>query len=166
MTLSASLITQITASKATTQDIGTSNYSMSERVTTTFATGTGANQATHIWTDTRTLAASATESLDLAGALIDGLGTTLTFTAIKAIRVRAPTANTNNVIVGGAASNAFLLFGDATDTIAVKPGGTFMIVDPSAAGYPVTAGTGDLLKITNSAGTTSVDYSIEIIGEA
>jgi uncharacterized phiE125 gp8 family phage protein len=70
----------------------------------------------------------------LSGVLANALGASLAFTAVKAILIVADAANVNNVVVGGAASNAFALFGDATDTIAIKPGGAFMIVDPSAAG--------------------------------
>lgn len=49
------------------------------------------------------LAASASENLDLAGGLTDDFGATLTFTAIKEIIIHASSANTNNVLVGGAA---------------------------------------------------------------
>lgn len=130
----------------------------------TFADGVGASQAQKLFCDTRTLTASSTENIDLAGSLTDAFGATLTFAEIKAIIVSADSGNTNNVVVGGAASNAFPLFGDATDTISVKPGGFFAIVDPSAGGYTVTAGTGDILKIANSSSGTSVIYTIVIIG--
>ena len=54
--------------------------------------------------------------------------------------------------------------GDPTDKISVRPGGAFILIAPDATGYAVTAATGDLLKIANSAGTTSVTYDIIIIG--
>jgi hypothetical protein len=127
--------------------------------------GTGANQADKVWTDQRTLAASATENLDLAGVLTDAFGATLTFVKVKAILVRAASGNTNDVLVGGHASAAFVNWvSDATDVIVVKPGGLFLLVAPNAAGYGVTATTGDLLKVTNSAGTTGVTYDIAILG--
>lgn len=166
MSLTATVLSKITAVKAGSPDIGAASYTTAESQSISFTNGTGANQATHVWSDTRTLAASATENLDLAGGLTDALGNALTFTAIKAIRVRAASANTNNVVVGGAAMNAFLLFSDATDKISVKPGGVFLYCDPSAAGTAVTAGTGDILLIANSGAGTSVEYDIEIIGEA
>jgi hypothetical protein len=128
--------------------------------------GTGANQADRIWTDQRTLAASGTENLDLAGtALTDAFGVAITFVKIKAILIRAASGNTNDVLVGGHATAAFVNWvSDATDVIVVKPGGLFLLVAPSAAGYGVTATTGDLLKITNSAGTTGVTYDVAILG--
>jgi hypothetical protein len=35
-----------------------------------------------------------------------------------------------------------------------------------AIGWGVTAGTGDLLKVANSAGSTSVNYDIVVIGNS
>jgi hypothetical protein len=39
-----------------------------------------------------------------------------------------------------------------------------MAFTTEATAWPVTGGTGDLLKVTNSAGGTSVDYEIVVIG--
>jgi len=129
------------------------------------ANGTGLDQADLVFHDQRTLAASATEDIDLAASLTNAFGTSLTFARIKAIIVFALLANTNNVEVGGAAANAFINWvGDATDVIVVRPGGLLMLVAPDATAYVVTAATGDLLKITNSAGGTGVTYDIIIVG--
>jgi hypothetical protein len=130
-----------------------------------FTNGTGASQINKIWLDQRTLTASSTENLDLAASLIDSFGNTLTFTIIKGIYVYAATANTNNVNVGGAASNTFLFLGDATDIVPVKPGGVFLWVAP-ATGATVTATTGDILKVANSSSGTSVTYDIAVFGLA
>lgn len=126
--------------------------------------GSATNQAQKVWVSQRTLTASSTENLDLAGVLTDSFGTTLTFATVKAIYVKAAAGNTNNVVVGGAGSNTFVgVFSDATDKIAVKPGGAFMWFAPGT-GATVTAGTGDILLVANSAGSTSVTYDIAIIG--
>lgn len=128
--------------------------------------GTGAGQADRIWDDTRTLTASSNEDLDLNGAAIqDALGLNLAFVKIKGILVAAAATNVNNVVVGAAASNAFVgPFGAATHTVAVKPGGLFAAACSDAAGWAVTAGTGDLLRIANGGAGTSVTYDIVIIG--
>jgi hypothetical protein len=129
------------------------------------SSGTGANQADKMFADTRTLAASATENLDLAGTLLDAFGAAITFVKVKAFLIRAAAANTNNVLVGGHASAAFVNWvSDATDVVVVKPGGLLLLVAPNAAGYGVTATTGDMLTITNSAGTTGVTYDVAILG--
>lgn len=130
----------------------------------TLTPGTSSGNADLIFMDTRTLSASSTENLDLAGGLVDPLGATLTFVTIKAIYVKASSANTNNVVVGGAGSNTLLgIFSDATDKILVKPGGVFMWVAP-ATGATVTTLTGDILLVANSSSGTSVTYDIVIIG--
>jgi len=128
------------------------------------ATGTGLGQADMQWSDRRTLAASATENLDLAGSLTGPFGTTLTFARIKAIYVKAASTNTNDVQVTRDGSAGAPLFLAASDGLAVKPGGLFLWVAPNAAGVAVTATTGDLLVVTNSAGSTEVVYDIVIIG--
>lgn len=40
----------------------------------------------------------------------------------------------------------------------------FLLTAPDANGFGVTANTGDLLKITNSAGGTPVTYTVVLIG--
>lgn len=130
----------------------------------TLTPGTSSGNADLIFMDTRTISASSTENLDLAGGLVDPLGATLTFVTVKAIYVKASSANTNNVVVGGAGSNTLLgIFSDATDKILVKPGGVFMWVAP-ATGATVTTLTGDILLVANSSSGTSVTYDIVIIG--
>ena len=59
---------------------------------------------------------------------------------LKALIVYAAPGNTNDVVVGGAASNgAISMFGSATDTMKVKPGGFLVAAAPTAAGYAITA---------------------------
>ena len=131
-----------------------------------FTNGTAASQANTIWMDQRTIAASGTDDLDLYGSLTNAFGTTLNFSSIKGIIVYAATANTNNVIIGGDGSAALINWvGGSTDTIVVKPGGLFALIDPSAGGYAVTATTADVLQISNSSSGTSVTYDIIILGE-
>ncbi len=128
-----------------------------------FTNGTGADQASALWSSTRTLAASATEDLDFAGSLSDPFGTTVAADRIKAIYVSAASANTNNVNVARSSSNGVPLFLAASDGLAVPPGGKFLLVAPDANGVNVTAGTGDKLTFTNSAGSTSVTYTVAVL---
>jgi hypothetical protein len=134
--------------------------------TITLASGTGSAQANRLYDSQRTLAASATEELDLAGdsTFKDAFEQAITFVKLKVIYVAAATGNTNNVVVGGASSNAFLgPFNDATDKMVIPPGGIWMIVHRTT-GWTVTAGTGDKLLIANSGAGTSVTYDIQLIG--
>ncbi|TFV34555.1 hypothetical protein E4K66_30785 [Bradyrhizobium frederickii] len=123
--------------------------------------GTGYGKADIAFKDKRTLSASTSENIDLAGSLSDAFGQTITAAKVKAILIENPEASTSNLSVGGAASNAFVgPFADATDIIVLKPGDRFVAV--SRTGWTVTAGTGDILKVANGAGG-SVDYDIELI---
>lgn len=79
--------------------------------------------------------------------------------------MQAAVGNTNNVVVTRPATNGLVLFAAASDALAgLKPGGLFLFTDPSAPGLAVTAGTGDLLTISNSGAGTSVTYDIVIVG--
>jgi hypothetical protein len=165
-TLAGTMATAWNMTYRGTNDLGSPSFSLNLALqpSTTFTSGTGNNQGNALFSDTRSLGASGTENLDLAGVLVDPLGTTLTFLTVKAIKITADPGNTGNVQVGGAASNTFIgMFGDPTDIINVKPGGTFVWIAPQT-GASVTAATGDILKIVNSSSTTSVNYSVFIIG--
>lgn len=164
-TLTATLKATLTAVYQGSPDVGTLKQEIAYSAAASLSNGTGANQANSQWLDTRTLAASATENLDLAGGLTDAFGNVLTFTKIKAIIVEADDTNVNDVVLGGAASNAWVApFGDATDTIKVKPGGFIMLVAPDANALAVVAGTGDILKMANGGSGTGVTYTIAIVG--
>ncbi|MDT9688192.1 hypothetical protein Q5762_07450 [Streptomyces sp. P9(2023)] len=128
--------------------------------------GTTAGKADKVFHDQRTLAASASEDLDLAGVLTDVYGAAITFAKIKYIAVSAAAGNTNNVLVGAASATQFVGLLNAAGVITLRPGATFAAMSGAAdaTGMAVTAGTGDLLKIANSAGSTSVTYDIVIVG--
>ena len=164
-TLTAKVAASISAEFDSALDIGSVSYPVNFGANYLLTDGTGANQANQLFTDIRTLTASSTEDLDLSGVLLNAYGTACVFTKIKAIIVTAAAANTNDVLVGGAAATQVTsFFGDVTDVVKVKPGGMFMLVAPDATGYAITAGTADLLKVANSAGGTSVTYTIVLIG--
>lgn len=162
--LTAQLLIKIAATATKAFDLATADYPLTKDYTQLFASGTGANQATQIFDDTRTLGASATEDLDLAGVLTNSLGVSLTFTRLKAICVKAAAANTNNVNVQRATANGVPFLMAALDGISLTPGALFLAVFPDANGVAVTAGTGDLITITNSAAGTSVTYDVILIG--
>lgn len=165
MSLTTSLRMVLTAVQYGAQDLGTARFPLTYDKSTNMPNGTAAGQADLMWSDQRTLAPSASESLDLAGTLVGALGNTLTFARVKAIVIRAADGNTNDLLVGGAASNGFASWvGDPTDKVKIKPGGMLVLVAPGATAYPVTAGTGDQLQVANSAAGTSVAYDVILIG--
>lgn len=128
------------------------------------ANGTGASQASQVYTVTGTLGASATANIDLAGALVNAFGTTITFTKIKMIVLRAAAANNvaNNLQLSRGSSNGFVWFLAASDGFYLAPGAFFLWFDP--VGVTVTAATGDILTLTNGAGTNTISYDLLIVG--
>ena len=130
----------------------------------TLDNGTGSNQADVVFSETRTLAASATFDLDLNGSLVNPLKDAAVFLKVKAIAIKARAANTNNVVLGAAAANGFVgPFGASTHTVSIPPGGEMVLVAP-VSGWTVTPATGDLLRTANSGAGTAVTYDIVIIG--
>lgn len=164
MALQTKIALAVVASLTNTLDLAEASVPLNLQSTLRLATGTGTNQADKIFHDRRTLAASGTEDLDLAGVLADPLGVTLTFARIKALIVLASSGNTNNVNITRPASNGVPLFLAAGDGIGVRPGGLFCWACADATGVAVTGGTGDLVTLTNSAGSTSVTFDVVIVG--
>lgn len=163
MALTVSLRAAVSGSQTNPLDLGSGSFPVSLSGDLSFANGTGNGQADLLFSDTRTLGASASEDLDLAGVLTSAFGATITMAKVKAIFIKAAAANTNDVVISRPATNGVPLFSAASDALAIKPGGCFMWASPNA-GVTVTAGTGDLITIANSAAGTGVDYSIIIVG--
>jgi|ERR1044072_644602 hypothetical protein len=134
--------------------------------------GTTAGKADKLWYDERTLGASATEDLDLVGALSDAFGATVSQARIKGLYVLAEpkdpdaTRNTNNVVIGGASATQWAALLGTTGTVTVRPGCLLAVQcgELDATGYVCAAGATDLLKVANSAGSTGVTYQIIVIG--
>lgn len=127
--------------------------------------GTGSTlQADLMFSDTRTLAASANEDIDLVGSLTTAFGATISAAELVLILVKAAPGNTNNVRVTRPASNGVPIFLAASDGRDVEPGEFFLFI--SRRGVGLTAGTVDLINIANSAGTTSVAYDILVFARS
>lgn len=165
MSLTAKLQAKISANENVSLDLGEAALPLLISASEDFTDGTGAGKVQQLFSDQRTLEASANEELDLVGDLKNAFGQTLTFTAIKGIYIKAAAGNTNNVEVGGAVSNAFQgPLKDASDVVVLPPGGVLFCIHPGA-GWAVTSGTGDLLKVANDGSGTGVTYDVVLIGE-
>jgi hypothetical protein len=167
MTIALTSSASIRGSLAAARDGGNAQFPVDERNSVDVSNGTGAGQANAVYVDDFSIPASSNLDIDLSGALADALGGAAVFTVIKEILIVADKANANNVVVGGAPSNAFVgPFADATDKITLKPGGRLNVHDGySAAGWTVTAATGDILRLANSGSGTAVLGTITIVGE-
>jgi hypothetical protein len=127
-------------------------------------TGTGAAQS-NVWhRSLRTLAASTGESIDLYGSLLDPFGATISFSRITGVLVSIVDPDGTKTLLMGPQSVANYWSGPwaaSTDSVNVKYWQAF--VNPSAAGWAVTSGTADILRISNSS-ATSVQYVLWVVG--
>jgi hypothetical protein len=155
MALTTNIGVSVNAQLVTALDLGNASFPLAVSKRFAWASGSGANQALKIFSDQRTVAT--TETLDLAGTLVDALGVTLTFATVKLLYFFAAAANAGNLSVGGGNWSAWT--GAAGDLVLVQPGGVFLLTAPGA-GFTVTATSADVLTV---AGTNAL-YDVVIIG--
>lgn len=155
---------QCSPSLSVANDLANLTWAPNYSKTITWASGVAANQVNEVFAEDRTLAANTNEDLDLTGVMLQNPGgTNIAFARVKELLIVNLSA-TQTLTVGGAASFAWVgPFGATTHTIKVEAGGFLHLVAPTAAGWPVTAGTADLLRVANNAGA-SCDYRIMILG--
>lgn len=161
--LTANVVAQLIATLTDPLTLSSPTDPLSYTKKISFANGTGINQADRMWHAQRVVAGSTTDSLDLAGALLDGLGDPFTPARIKALCVFGAAANPNILELTRPAVNGVPLFKAAGDALFIFPGGLNLWVAPTAAGVVVTAGTGDLIDVVNPA-AGSCTYDIAILG--
>jgi hypothetical protein len=162
--VTANIQVQVNALLSQTVGLGAGSVQINAKASNDFADGAGANQVHLVWSSlARSIAASSSETHDLNAVLTDAFGNSITMTKLKAVFIAAAATNVNDVLIGGG-STPVALFADISDIMPIKPGGTLLLVAPGAAGYPVVAATGDLLKVANSSSGTAVVYDIVLLG--
>jgi hypothetical protein len=167
MALKTTLAFQIAADLTKAFDMGGGTVGTGLTRNYGFNDGALANQANRVYQDRNTLAPSGTIDVDLSGALLDVYGDAVIFARIRALVITAAAANTNNVVVGGVAAGlSTIIQPQTTGLVVVRPGGMVAFIAPDTTAYVVTATTADLLHIINSAGGTSVDYELVVVGSA
>jgi hypothetical protein len=129
-----------------------------------FTSGTTSNAVDLSFGKSFTLSASATNTHDVAGSLVDGLGNTLTMAEVVGVLIYNTTLTTGSYLTVGADTNALINMLNAAGTVRVGPGGVFLCYSP-VDGFAVTASTGDIIKVVN-AGVGSTTYSLAIIGRS
>ena len=130
----------------------------------TLASGTAADQASKMWSDTRTLTATH-EDLDLGGVLTDCLtGATMAFAKVRALLVHNKNTTTGQILtVGpGTASGLLTVWGTVTTSGSIIDANGLLFKWAPTAGYAVTTATGDLIRV--DAGTCTIVYDIVILG--
>ncbi len=131
----------------------------------TLESGTVVNEQDLLWYDIgRTLAASASENLDLAGSLSDPFGDTITMAKLKGIYIHNKNTTAGDVLQFGNNAAHVPLFSAVTTSFDIGPGATFFWLDPSLAGVTVTAGTGDIISLAETGAANTLTFDIAIWG--
>lgn len=135
--------------------------------------GTGDSQWNDEYAAQRTLAAGASETIDLAGTLENGVGNTVALTKYNLIICQllkggdaAPRLN-----ISGAAANPVLtqFGGDSTSTLTIRAGdadganGILVIQAGDITGYDITAGSADAIRIDNPS-SSAATFNLVIAG--
>lgn len=130
----------------------------------TLTDGTTADKADLVFHERRTVTAGNSHTYDLAGGITDQMGNSLLMARVKAlVIVSLATADAAQLDVGGAGASGWNTWvNDSTDIMTVMAGGVLVLLAPGATAYPVTAGTGDQLKVAAVGG--DVQFDIAIIG--
>lgn len=162
--LRAIVTAQIDATYKNIVDLGTAVDAFQKISKLELNEGTATNGADRMFHDQRTIAASGTEDLDLAGVLVNEFGAVTTFVELRALLITAAAGNTNNVRVTRPAANGVPLFLAASDGLDIPPGGAFLWACGADGKVTITAATGDLITVANSGAGTPVTYDVVIIG--
>lgn len=169
-TLSSTLGITVTANNTNTGTplVSTSVADNLQRtVTISLSTGTSADQADRVYQFNETLAASGTRDLDLSGSLTDSLGQTVVFVEVTSIVLINKATVAGSDLLLGAGSNPMVNWVETGgDRVRVKAGGFMALGCRYDPGYAITAGTGDILRITNESGSATVEYDIIIVGRS
>ncbi len=169
----------ITATVGTKIDLATREAVLSMVKSMELAFGTGLGACDQIFWDRRAIAGGGNDPLDLVGTLINPLGGTVNFANVKGLAVfnQSDKALTYDVSSSHIITDAGIVVLDTGSTFAgpcktlakgqvVEAGGMYMATRPIAAGWSVTATTGDTFQVDNEDGADEALYDIILIGES
>jgi hypothetical protein len=118
-----------------------------------------------IFHDTRTIAISTNDDLDLVnGGLLTPLGGSFSLARLKMIYMKAADGNGSQVLTIGNGTNAQPMFMSAgANTCKLEAGQAMMWTKFDATGWVCTGGSTDIIRINNGAGATAT-YDICMLG--
>ena len=132
--------------------------------------GTGSNQIDRHFHDQFTLAPSASTTIDLTALSqlgYHGSAYTVNFARVKVIAVvNLATIIGTDLHIDTSVTNAWIVPWDSSTTTLhkVKANSGILMVDPLAAAWPVTAGTADIMKFTNTSSTDTLTFRLALLG--
>lgn len=134
-------------------------------VDVSLADGAAADQANILFTERIPLATSGISNQDLSGALLSIFGTAVIFVKVKGILVinrsdKTSPATTAAITIAG----NFVTTHYGVSTIIPLAAGDTWQHNSGTAGLAVTAGTGDVVTITNASGSETAEVDLIIVG--
>lgn len=163
MALDSTIRLRLQVAEKGTPEIGQALFKLDEIFSNVLESGTSSGKADRFYQDDFSIAGSGSTNYDLAGSLTGGLGAAAVFAKVKAIVLVASPGNVNSIVVGNGTAPFVGPFGAGTESVSIPPGGLLMLTAP-AAGWSVTATTGDILKLANSSSGTAVAGKLFVIG--
>jgi hypothetical protein len=163
-----SLNTQVSISLVSTLQKQANLASQTEKTTCTFSESWGngitIDNATRIWSERYLLTNNATQLCNLANLGADGLGVTVSLAGVKALLIKQASVTANqNITVGVSGVNAWdTPWAGTQQGVNIGPDGTFVTINPSALGFPVTA-TNAILRIYNP-NNANINTDIFVVG--
>ena len=126
--------------------------------------GTGANAVNVVYADTIPVGDGATVDINLnaSGTLLDIFTRALTLEAVKFVYIKNNSADATLEILGVGATTLLICKAD-DDVITIKPGGTFMWSDPSAAGLSCNPDV-SIQLVHDGTGDDSMDVDMIVMG--
>ena len=158
MITSGKLTLTLDVKSSVVRDLSTVVDPLLLNIVKTITNGTGSNQATKTYGDTRTLVTATSENIELEtfGGAPSAVGELFTNTRVVAIVIQNKSATMTLAIGGEGSANEWTAI---PDVINLPPGGILFLYNP--AGFTVGA-TNKLLKI-NNAGGSDADYDIAVV---
>lgn len=151
----------ITANYTNSLDLTTPRDAMDLTYQLELEDGVSTDQADVLWHDTRQIAASSADTINLKS-LTAAFGA-VAFAKVKHLSIYNRSA-TRTLTVGAASSTAWAgPFGSAANTLSVQPGETKVLIN-TGIGYSVTSSTNNLKIANNSASSIACSYDIIIAG--
>lgn len=163
MSVSGKVSVTINLTETKTQDAVTASAPFAQSVAWAIANGTAAGKADRVWTGTHTLAASASEDLDLSGSLATVLGTTFVTVKCKLLFLFNRATSPGAITAGRGASGGWTWI-SAVSAGVVIPSNGFVCWCAQTDGVAVVATTADLVHIAADATAGTYTYDIAVVG--
>ena len=131
--------------------------------TTSFANGSGANQASGQYTANGTLADEAAVSFDFSGALTDVFGQTITWTKLKLLMISNEGTDSSLKITGNLWEN---IAGNVSlSQLDINPGSIYLQTWMDANGEAIVGAANDVITLTHASdGDDPITYRIIALG--